>query len=707
MNESKPRPCASLFSLDPLENRRFLSVGLNANGWTVVDASPDTRRIYVSSSIGNDLNTGFSPSSPLKTIAAGIALLRNGMPDWILLKRGDSWSGEGLGSWSKSGRSAEEPMLISAYGSGERPLLNTGAYNGFYTQNDAVNNLDIIGIHFYADTRDPNSPTYVGPDGGLGIRWLVGGTNLLIEDCDIDSYATNIDISAAYGPISNVSLRRNIITDAYTITGHSQGAIFGGIDGLTLEGNVFDHNGWNEQIADAEPTVFNHNIYIVQDNKNVIVKDNIIANAASHGLQARSGGQISGNIFINNPIGLSFGLVNGSHETDGGVTGFIKDNIFLGSRDINGAVRGYVMEIDNVKPGGTVISGNIMVGNAQSLNPAIQLSYGTYAGAPSGTTGINDLTIENNVLYNWASALWIDSRMVPGSIGSLALNNLTVRNNDFQMLRDPQMIVHGPLFNSAQEHFAANRYYSTQPVASWFSVNFTTTSFNTWKSSYESTAVNTQVGYPDSTRTIATYNATLGGATTAAAFITEARKQSQINWRAGYTSSAIGDYFEQGYNAWLPAVIVTPTSPLQTSETGGTATFQVVLSTQPTANVLVPISSSNTGEASVSSSVLTFTTANWNLPQTVTVTGIDDSLIDQDASYNVVIAPSQSTDVNYNGLNAADLTLVNKAIVPIVILGGLALGLEGSPYSLSLSALQMGTVSSWSINWGDGVIQPV
>src|SRR5436305_1022357 len=71
------------------------------------------------------------------------------------------------------------------------------------------------------------------------------------------------------------------------------------------------------------------------------------------------------------------------------------------------------------------------------------------------------------------------------------------------------------------------------------------------------------------------------------------------------------------------AVLVPPRPALQTTESGGPPTFQVVLTTQPAANVLVPISSSNTAEASVSSSLLTFTPANWNVPQTVTVTGID------------------------------------------------------------------------------------
>ena len=39
------------------------------------------------------------------------------------------------------------------------------------------------------------------------------------------------------------------------------------------------------------------------------------------------------------------------------------------------------------------------------------------------------------------------------------------------------------------------------------------------------------------------------------------------------------------------------------------------------------IDSSDTGEATTSGS-LTFTSANWDTPQTVTVTGVDDNLID-------------------------------------------------------------------------------
>jgi hypothetical protein len=547
MNESIGCSRASQFLLEALEQRRFLSVSLNSSGWTSVLPSPDTRRIFVSSSIGSDSNDGLSTATPVKTINYAKRLLRDGMPDWLLLKRGDSWSGEGLGSWSKSGRSAQEPMLISAYGTGARPLLNTGAYNGFYTQNGAVNNVSLIGIHLYADTRDPQSATYVGPEGGTGVRWLVGSTNLLIEDCVIDSYLTNIAIDAELGSISNVSLRRNIITDAYSTTGHSQGAIFGGINGLRIEGNVFDHNGWNEQIPEAEPTVFNHNIYINADNNDVVVKDNIIANASSHGLQARSGGQISENIFINNPIGLDFGLVNGSPATPGGVDGFVKDNIFYGSRDIDGADRGTAINVGNIKPGGTIISGNILVGNDKSLSPAIQLSEGKYLGLPSGTTGINDLTIENNVLYNWASALWIDGKMIPGGIGPFALNNLTVKNNDFQKTFSNKMVVLGGLFNPVEQQFSANRYFATEPDAYPFSVNVEPLSFLAWKDLCEPSAVVDEIKYHDPARSIETYLAGITGEDTVEAFMREARQQSRSNWNQAFTAPAINTYFNEGF----------------------------------------------------------------------------------------------------------------------------------------------------------------
>ncbi len=106
-------------------------------------------------------------------------------------------------------------------------------------------------------------------------------------------------------------------------------------------------------------------------------------------------------------------------------------------------------------------------------------------------------------------------------------------------------------------------------------------------------------------------------------------------------------------------ILVTPTSGLQTSETGGLASFQVSLTSRPTGNVNIPLSLSDTTEGTLSTTNLVFTASNWNVAQTVSVRGLNDNLDDGDVAYRVVTAAATSSDGNYNGRNAADVELVN------------------------------------------------
>jgi hypothetical protein len=64
------------------------------------------------------------------------------------------------------------------------------------------------------------------------------------------------------------------------------------------------------------------------------------------------------------------------------------------------------------------------------------------------------------------------------------------------------------------------------------------------------------------------------------------------------------------------------------SEDGTTDTFTVALDTEPTANVLVLVSGGDITELTLAPVALIFTSTDWNIPQTVTVTGVDDALID-------------------------------------------------------------------------------
>jgi hypothetical protein len=107
-------------------------------------------------------------------------------------------------------------------------------------------------------------------------------------------------------------------------------------------------------------------------------------------------------------------------------------------------------------------------------------------------------------------------------------------------------------------------------------------------------------------------------------------------------------------------VVVAPANP-QTTEGGGKATFTVALTSQPTGNVSVTVSSGNTKEGTVSPASLAFTANNWGSPQTVTVTGVDDSIVDGNQTYTVTFkTAASSADAKYAQLVAKTVSLTNK-----------------------------------------------
>lgn len=101
----------------------------------------------------------------------------------------------------------------------------------------------------------------------------------------------------------------------------------------------------------------------------------------------------------------------------------------------------------------------------------------------------------------------------------------------------------------------------------------------------------------------------------------------------------------------VAGITVSPVSGLVTNEAGGIAAFTAMLTSQPVASVSFSITTSDASEGTVSVSSLTFTATNWNVPQTVTITGVDDLIVDGDVAFTVVAGNTTSSDPNYNGLN--------------------------------------------------------
>ena len=107
-------------------------------------------------------------------------------------------------------------------------------------------------------------------------------------------------------------------------------------------------------------------------------------------------------------------------------------------------------------------------------------------------------------------------------------------------------------------------------------------------------------------------------------------------------------------------VNVSPISG-NTTEDGGTATFTVTLSSEPSALVNIALTSDDTSEGTVAASV-TVPIANWDTGVDVTVTGVDDGIVDGNQNYNIITGEVTSADAQYNaltGANVADVPVTN------------------------------------------------
>ena len=135
-------------------------------------------------------------------------------------------------------------MMVGSYGVGDRPVIKTGNSACIKSKNPPVSHVSFIGIECVPNTRG-------GGDEPQGVRWMASGSDILFEDMFIHEYRNNIVVQTFYGPINDVKIRKSIITDSYSASAHSHVIFSDGVNGLLIEGNFLDHNGWNESLSGA------------------------------------------------------------------------------------------------------------------------------------------------------------------------------------------------------------------------------------------------------------------------------------------------------------------------------------------------------------------------------------------------------------------------------------------------------------------------
>lgn len=499
------------------------------NGWTSFDHPLRERTFYVSSSDGRDSWTGVDPRRPKRTIAAAKELLRDGHADTLLLKRGDRFEG-GLGQWKKSGRHRVQPMLVSSYGeSGERPVLLVGDQGGLMTHGGGgspprVDYVAIVGLHFVADR--PN-----GKNDASGVSWHQPSRDFLIEDCVFERFSTGLVIQAIGGRHENFRLRRSVIVDSFnTAGGNPQGIYVVHVDGVLIEECIFDQNGWMPNVEGAGADIFSHNLYIDTNNSGVVVRDNIIANGASHGIQMRSGGLCEGNLLVRNSIALMMAGRAGPRKE----SAIARNNVILDGKNIDEAnQRGWGIDFNDIVSG--EISGNIIANNGDVGFPLPLMLNGDGHGKH-----VHNVEVTRNVISNWRGPVQFlgdDDR----------LGNIAFTNNVLQAKLDRE-----PAFelsdSAAVRAIRSRRNRIAYGSGGSVRIGRGQRGMAWWLEELrdpDSVAERTQ--FADSGRSVASWNKLQGGNGTHVAFMAEARKQSRLNWREEYTARAVNKYVRAGF----------------------------------------------------------------------------------------------------------------------------------------------------------------
>src|SRR5690606_38810616 len=142
-------------------------------------------------------------------------------------------------------------------------------------------------------------------------------------------------------------------------------------------------------------------------------------------------------------------------------------------------------------------------------------------------------------------------------------------------------------------------------------------------------------------------------------------KTLNVGWRrvgAPAAAAVLGAKFYVDdiiFNVNPPGVTTTPDAPAEVTE-GDTFEIEVVLDALPSHDVVIDVASLNTDRLTVTSGAqLTFPQFDWDVPQTVTLTAVDDMLINGDEAVDVTFTINEplTDDLLYKNVTMAPVSV--------------------------------------------------
>lgn len=564
-----------------------LDLQKNTDGWTKFSPSVDSRIVYISSSSGDDStctyhlphsvgSDAFNPSStaPCATYKKALTFAREGYPDWILFKRGETFTIDTAGAQSgiyaivpTSGRGASEPSLTGAYGTtGASPIIqiDAGVSQAVRIMRNSPNWIALEGIDFYSFTRDPLNSSYVVPTGnqlGLFIYSGAGTTDtyngIAIEGCKFRYFDDNM-VSSVNLPVPDLVIRRSLFLDGYAGTGqsHNQGLLLSK-QNTTLEENIFIHNGWLVAggAGIGEATVFNHNVY-TSSPLGATYKNNIFIQGSNMNTKFTADQYddwahgnsspiiIDGNLYIDGQQGISFGN-NSVGNTYPFSNVIIKNNIFSNigrQKNLQGISWGIDVSYDTTN---AEIYNNLFINQS---DPTVK--NGNFIFAMAGI--LTDISVHDNKSYNVLNTVWLRG-MANGSQNSTGSTktNIIFFNNKHSTTSAGYFVDTNSISGYS---FAKNSYYGDKSSSSSFRVAGTEYSLTGWQSLSNDTSMVADSSFPDPTRSIETYMTSIGENASIDAFITKCRAQDRYNWDPRFTAEIVNQWVRGGFAVLAPPV---------------------------------------------------------------------------------------------------------------------------------------------------------
>lgn len=579
----------------------------DAEGWSIFLPSADTRIIYVSTSgnddtakvyLRSDAEIGRDPFNPggaikpYRTIAAAMGQARNGYPDYVLLKRGDTWVNEST-IQIKAGRSLTERSMLGYYGSATaRPLIKTGTAAALKIGEQR--HAAIVGVKFTAHKRVPTSADFVGFKNvgtGSGFNAFVGAggtaSGIIIEDCYFEWYSGNSVQSAPAETdvkpyITDFIVRRNIITNSYSTTGHSQG-LYAKNASILLEENVFDHNGWYRPDdggakGSGEATMYNHNTYFAVVDS-IIFRRNMFLRASSIGNKFTANPKPTGidrvmtqrvlldnNLYIEGELGVSIGgnkdFGTGPRFADIHVVNNVM--MHIGRTRPTGRNLGWGLEVIDWKGG--AVKGNVFT----SWGDPVKVPN-VYALSVAGHTINVDVT--DNIMYSITGSAGRPTVMLRDGVIQKGTN---FSGNDIQAASNVLLLSYDLDGTSTS---SGNRFYSPSGSSSLMLSGKLVELAGYRSAAEDNSSVFSRVNYVEPSRTIESYLAEMGQSASIDALVAKATQQSKFRWQREYTAAAINDYIRGGFcvsGHRCTSTSITPPAPMppQLRVIGTSATIQ-------------------------------------------------------------------------------------------------------------------------------------